>query len=156
MSDSLNFTTQKLFKHIQHGDKLQSIHNPFERSYVHELLVKRDKQVQYFRVPIEIINELLSQRKIRRTECHKWVGAVDYHYHLMIVRDSSELLEFLKNGAVLTTRWRYGKRINTLSLPNGENLKVQLSNIQALQKSKSIYSILLSGDNYDYYLVNNQ
>jgi len=69
---------------------------------------------------------------------------------------AQQLLEHLENGARLISRWRYGKRINNLKLSTGESLTVQYSNIQSLLKHGKIYSIPLSGDNYDYDLVKPQ
>lgn len=66
---------------------------------------------------------------------------------------ANELLEYLQNGAVLSSRWIYGKRINRLQLPTKETLFVQKSNISALLNAKAIYGIPLSGDNYQYRLI---
>jgi hypothetical protein len=67
--------------------------------------------------------------------------------------NAQELLQHLEDGATLKSRWRYGKRVNTLRLSNGETMTVQYSNIYSLLKHHKLASILYSGDNYDYYLV---
>jgi hypothetical protein len=149
----LTITAQQLFKLLQQGAILQSVHNPFEQSYIHELITRIPDGRVYQRISVDLINELLSQHKIRRTEYRPWNGAVNYFYNLMIVCNAVELLELMQTGAILTSRWRYGKRINNLKLPTGESLTVQYSNVQSLLKHGKIYSIPLSGDNYDYYLV---
>lgn len=64
-----------------------------------------------------------------------------------------DLLMHLQNGAMLETRWTYGKRLNRLKLPTGENLYIQHSNISALIKTGALRSIAMSGDNYLYRLV---
>lgn len=68
---------------------------------------------------------------------------------------AEQLLEHLRGGATLSSRWVYGRRLNRLSFPDKETLYVQYSNIQALIKARTISSIPLSGDNYEYRLVEN-
>lgn len=63
------------------------------------------------------------------------------------------LLEHLRGGGKLRTRWTYGRRLNILALPSHETLYVQRSNVDALIKAGAIRGILFSGDNYEYYLV---
>lgn len=62
------------------------------------------------------------------------------------------LLGHLQAGAKLRTYWTYGRRLNSLTLPSGEVLYVQRSNVKALIKSGALGSIPFSGDNYEYYL----
>lgn len=64
------------------------------------------------------------------------------------------VLKHLENGAQLRSRWSYGQRLNSLYLASGETLYIQYSNISALIKAGKLRSISMSGDNYNYYLVN--
>lgn len=66
--------------------------------------------------------------------------------------NARELLLHLQNGAKLSTRWSYGKRLNKLTMPDGSIVLVQRSNIQALLKTGALHAIPFSGDNYEYYL----
>ncbi len=140
-------------KEMLKGAKLQSIHNPFEKSRVYELLVKFPGGIQYIRVPVESIQQLLDQKKIRTVETHPWKGATDYEYRLMHVYNANELLDMLKLGAKLKSWWVNGKQVHSVKLPSGEILHTQRSNISALINRGVISSIAFSGNNYEYYLV---
>lgn len=70
--------------------------------------------------------------------------------------NARELLEHMRNGAIVRIRWQYGKQINSVCLPTGETLPTQMSNIHALIKQHKIIGIPYSGDNYDYFYAEAQ
>lgn len=145
-----------LLKYMKKGSSVISEswpESPWRRNY---LIFRCDIGREYLEIKESLINELLSAKKIRKVSAPRWLNDQFDTYHLMIVQNATELLEFLKQDAILISRWVYGRRINNLKLSTGENLTVQYSNIQSLLKHGKIRSVLLSGDNYDYYLVKPQ
>lgn len=66
--------------------------------------------------------------------------------------NAKQLLAHIESGARLRTRWSYGQRFNKLTLISGESLDVQYSNIAALLKKGTLYSLNVDVEGVYYYL----